>query len=312
MNNIIRFWNQNRKMIIIGIMAIVLLIVIIQLLNQMAIQQNKPNNTIQNEEKEEKLPTKSIVGDSTIGKEVSKSNVELIEAFTKECNDGNIAKAYEMLTDDCKQVLFPKEENFKNGYVNLVFSNKRICNIENFRSSQKLYTYRVTFYEDILATGNAQNAQSYQDYITIDENAEGGKLNINSFIKRKEIGKEEEKEGIKITVISQIVYKDHEDYEIKIENNTNKRIAIDSREKSRTVYLVGDKNVSYSSNIHEIANNLYEIPAYFKRTYYLKFNKIYDTSNSKSVNFSDMIPDYERYEQTPEETKERIKISVNL
>lgn len=312
MNNIIRFWNQNRKMIIIGVIAIVLLIVIIQVLNQIVKEQNRPSNNVQNVEKQEELPTKSIIGDKTIAVETTKSNVDLIETFIQECNNGNITKAYEMLTEDCREVLFPKEENFKNGYLNIIFSNKRMSNIENFRSNNKLYTYRVTLYDDILATGNAQNAQSYQDYITIDENAKEGKLNINSFIQKKVIDKEEEKDGIKITLLSQIIYKDHEDYEIKVENNTNKRISIDSREKSRSIYLVGSNNATYSSNIHEMASNLYEIPAYFSRTYYIKFNKIYDTSRSRSVSFSDIIPDYEAYEQTPEKVEERVKISISI
>ena len=44
MNNIIRFWNQNRKGIIAGIAAIVFLIVIIQVLNEMARQRNQAQN----------------------------------------------------------------------------------------------------------------------------------------------------------------------------------------------------------------------------------------------------------------------------
>lgn len=313
MNNIIRFWNQNRKGIIAGIAAIVLLIVIIQILNQMAKKQREEKNNTQIIEEQEELPTKSIIGADTVSKEVTKSNVEMIESFIEKCNNGDIVGAYQMLTDDCKEILFSTEENFKKGYYNIIFKNKKISNIENFLSKDKRYTYKVSFYDDILSTGNAQNSETYQDYITIDENSKNGKLNINSFIYKKDINKETEKNGIKITIISQQIYKENEKYEIKIENNTNKRILIDTREKSKSVYLVGSNNVTYNSYIDELSSVLYEIPANFSRTYKIRFNKIYSSGiQTTKVVFSDIVPDYEKYSQTPDEMKERVQISVNI
>lgn len=315
MNNIIRFWNKNRRGIIVGIAAIVLLIVAIQALNQMARikKEEEKNNKIELTEEEKKLPTQSIIGGDNVSIETTKSNVEIIEEFIEKCNNNDIEGAYSMLTDECKEELFTTQENFKKGYYDIIFNGKKIGNIENYISNNKRYTYKVTFYEDILSTGNANNSKSYQDYITIDENSENGKLNINSFIYKKEINKQAEVNGIKITVVSQQVYKENEKYEIKIENNTNKRILIDTRAKNKSVYLVGSNNVSYDSYISEISSTLYEIPANFYRTYEIKFNKIYSLGiQSSGIVFSDIVADYEKYKQTPEEVKERIKISVNI
>lgn len=310
MNNIIRFWNQNRKGIIVGIIAIVLLIVIIQVLNQIEKNKLKQDNTNTLTEEEKNLPTKSIIGGDTISIEKTKDNVEIIENFIEKCNNGDITAAYQMLTDECKEVLFSTEESFKKGYYNIIFSSKKLSSIENFLSDNKRYTYQVKFYDDILSTGNAENAQSYQDYITIDEN---GKLNINSFIYKKNINKETEENGIKIIILSQEIYKDNEKYQIKIENNTDKRISINTREYSKSVYLVGSNNVTYNSNIAELSSILYEIPANFYRTYTIKFNKIYSSGvETKGIVFSDIIPDYEQYKQTPNETTKRIQISVSI
>ena len=313
MNNIIRFWNQNRRGIIAGIAAIVLLIVIIQALNQITKNQLKQNNIETLTEEEKKLPTKSIIGENSTSVEKTKDNVNIINEFVQKCNDGNLTAAYEMLTDDCKEVLFKTEENFKKGYIDIIFSTKRLINIENFISEDKRYTYKVGFYDDILSTGNAQNFESYQDYITIDENSKNGKLNINNLIYKKEINKETEINGIKVTIISQQIYKDNEKYEIKVENNNNKRISINSGKYKKSVYVVGSNNVTYNSNISEIASILHEIPANSYRTYTIKFNKIYSLGvETKRVVFSDIVPDYEQYKQTPDKTEERIKISVNL
>lgn len=312
MNNIIRFWNQNRKGIIAGIAAIVLLIVVIQVLNQIAKQQKEQNNN-EIELTEEDLPTKSIIGGDSVSVETTKGNVEIIESFIEKCNNGDITGAYAMLTNDCKEVLFSSEESFKKGYYDIIFKSKRISKIENFLSKNKRYTYKVTFSNDILATGNAENSKSYQDYITIDENSENGKINLNSFIYKKNINKESEKEGIKVNILSQEIYKDNEKYQIKIENNTNKRILIDTGEKSKSVYLVGSNNITYNSYIYEISSILYELPAKFNRTYSIRFNKIYSSGvQTEGIVFSDIVADCEKYSQTPDEVKERVKISVNI
>lgn len=312
MNNIMRFWNQNRKGIIAGIIAIVLIIAIIQGLNQMAKQQNQKRreNTQIEEEQEENLPTESIIGGGSVSKEVAKESVTTIEKFVQECNQGNISNAYAMLTDDCKEALFKTEENFKRGYYDIIFKKKRMSDIESFMNSGKRHTYQVKFYEDVLSSGNAKDPESYQDYITIDEN---GKLSINSLIYQQEINKKTEKEGVTITILSKQVYKDNEKYEIKIENNTDKRILIDTRKQSKSIYLVGTNNVAYNSNIAEIGSVLYEIPAHIYRTYTLRFNKAYSGGvGSKGIVFSDIVQDYEQYKQTPNEVKERLQISISI
>ena len=48
-----------------------------------------------------------------------------------------------------------------------------------------------------------------------------GKLNINSFICKKEINKQAESNGIKITVLSQEVYKDNETMKKLVTNAMN-------------------------------------------------------------------------------------------
>ena len=45
MNKLIRYWNQNRVKIILVVAVIAFLIIVIQLLNQVARENNKANNT---------------------------------------------------------------------------------------------------------------------------------------------------------------------------------------------------------------------------------------------------------------------------
>lgn len=314
MNYIIRFWNQNRKGIIAVAVAIVLLIIVVQVLNQMAKDaNNKKNTNTQLSEEEQKLPTQSLIGSGNVSTQETKNNTEIIETFIQKCNEKDIKSAYAMLTQDCKDTLFSTEEAFQKGYVDIIFKTKRISNIELFLSKNNRVTYQVKLYDDMLATGNGTTSNSYQDYITIDENSSSGKLNINSFICKKEINQETEVAGIKVIILAQEIYKDSEQYQIKIENNTDKRILIDTATKAKSVYLVGNNNVTYDSYLSELSSILYEIPANFYRNYTIKFNKIYSAGvESKGIVFSDMVADYEAYHIAPEQVTNRVQISVSL
>lgn len=312
MNKIIRIWNKNRKLVIFGALLIVFVIIAIQLLNQLAKaqkeQDKKNNNTIQ--ESIEKLPTESVITGEKVDTELTKSNVNMIEEFVTKCNNKDISGAYSMLTEECKQTIFKTQESFQKGYYDIIFKENRICDIENYKNLSKLNTYKVKLYSDVLSTGDTDNTTSYQDYITIDQNSK--KISINSLIYVKEINKSEEKDGIKITILKQQVYKDYERYEINIENKTNKRILIDTKKGSRSIYVLGSNNISYSAYTSEISSNLYEIPAYFNKTYNIKFDKIYNDITVKSLTFSDIVSDYEKYNKNPEEIKERVRITVNI
>ena len=313
MNKLIRYWNQNRVKIILVVAVITFLIIVIQLLNQVAKENNKANNT-KKENVVEGLPTESIIGGQTVSTEKTEVNVNEIESFIKKCNSGDIEGAYNMLTDDCKDVLFAnKIENFKKGYYNIIFSSKRTGDIENFISDSNRYTYRVKFYADMLSTGSTQDVESYQDYITIDQNMSEGKLSINSLLYTNKINKESELNGVKVIVVSQQIYKDYEKYEIKFENTTNNRILIDTRTQTKSVYILGSNNITYESNMSEISSALCEIPANFYRTYTIRFNKTYSSGvTTKGIAFSDIVPDYKTYIQNTKEYKQRLKIGISI
>ena len=127
MNRIIRFWNQNRGMLIFAIIALAFLIIIVHVLNALVRDQNKEkmqNQAVLTEE-EKALPRQSIIGGSTVDVETTKDNVEAIDTFIEYCNNGDTTAAYNMLTDDCKEELYPTEETFADGYRNIIFTTKR-------------------------------------------------------------------------------------------------------------------------------------------------------------------------------------------
>lgn len=313
MNKIIRMWNQNRKKIIIIVSIVVFFFLILQILNNIAkenIRQQNIDNNIRNENTiDEKIPTTSIITGEKVDKNISQNNLELIQDFTNKCNEGKIEEAYGMLSDGCKEVLFPTVQKFKNNYYNVIFKYIRTIKVENYKNSSTTNTYAVTFYEDIISTGNIGQANNYKDYITVEKNT--NKLNINSLITSKKLESKTEKLGLKIRILRQEIYIDYEIYKLEFQNNTENTILLDTLKSSKSIYLLDNNDIKYGSFTTEIAGSLFELPMYGMKNLSIKFNKKYEPINdTKKLGFSDIILNYEKYKE--QNTQEREKIELDL
>jgi len=316
MRNIIRLFNQNRKLIIIVVGVIAFIIIIIQLLNSIVKENNKNKNTNQIaniRENQEDLPSQSIITGEKVDTEVTKSNVSIIEEFVEKCNNNDIEGAYNMLTDECKEALFPTQGDFESKYYNIIFTSKKVADIDNFRNGIGLYTYRVKIYNNILSTGNASDTSSHQDYMTIDEKSENGKLNVYSFITSKQLGEEVEKDGVIVRVVRKEIYKDNEKYQVEVQNTNKNPIVLDTKESNNRIYIIDSNGTKYYSNVYDMSKVSLEIPANFTKEYTFKFNKIYNTGlTTKSINFIDIVIDYEGYINGTEDVSDRLVINVSL
>lgn len=314
MNRLIRLWNQNRKKIIITVLAVVFLIVVIQVLNQFAKKNNQKKEDISNTTSTDvPLPTKSVISEKTVSSEVTKNNVNVIDEFIKYCNNGNIQKAYDLLSDECKIALYPTVDKFKGLYYNNIFSENRIYNIQNWISYNSYNTYLVDFYNDVMATGKVENTIEYQDYITVNEK-DNSKISINSFIRYDEINTVFEDDTFKIAVIGRQVYKEYEIYTMQVENKTDKTIVLDTKNKTDSLYIRDNKNVVYKAILSSLTTE--DLTVYENNTTKLdiKFNKKYNGSSDKIKNiiFTDIVKDNETYEQNKASYKERMRVIIEI
>ncbi len=314
MNRLIRLWNQNRKKIIVTVLAVVFLIVVIQILNQFAKKNNQKKEDISNTiNTEVPLPTKSVISEKTVSSEVTKNNVNVIDKFIKYCNNGNIQEAYDLLSDECKVALYPTVDKFKGLYYNNIFSENRIYNIQNWISYNSYNTYLVDFYNNVMATGKVENTIEYQDYITINEKNDN-KININSFIKYDEINTIFEDDTFKFVVIGRQVYKEYEIYTMQVENKTDKDILLDTKNKTDSLYIRDSQNVVYKAILSSLTTE--DLTVYENNTIKLniKFNKKYNGASNKikHIIFTDIVKDNEVYEQNKENYKERLRVTIEI
>ena len=183
MHKFMRFVRQNKKKIIKVALIVAFLFGCLQLLNYVAKSNEnqieiKSNNKsdIKNETNGAIVSDKSALSGGSVSTTEIKKVSSKIEEFVGYCNEHDVEKAYDMLSDSCKEELYPSQEYFEENYYNQVFEKgKKTYSIENWTGN----TYIVKFKGDLLATGKSSDGFTYQDYITIDEKEK--KLNINKY-----------------------------------------------------------------------------------------------------------------------------------
>lgn len=316
-NKIIRYINQNKKKILIIIAAIAGLIIVIQFLNGVAGSMlNSGTGSSENiSAKNEKVyqPNKTVFGNTVIKENTAKDNNEIIDKFIKFCINGEIEEAYNLLTPECKEICYSSVESFKNNYCKKIFSNKDDYNIQSWITNDSNYTYKVRFTENLLATGKSSSG-TLEDYITIVKNNDELKLNINSYVSRQNIDKEEKRNNINVKVRYKDIYIDREEYLISVTNNTDNDVMIDSLNTTDGISLIGDnKKMIYQAFTNELGKYDVTVPSGNTKRIRIKFSKEYNLArSSKQIAFSDIILNIDKYKEDPNNEENKAKIVIEI
>lgn len=298
MHNLRRFFYQNKNQIIKTMAIIIFIFLIIQLINYFVKKNsekevaNTKSNTITDKTTTISGSDKGLISEQSAitGKDLSKeqlnNGVTAINNFVSFCNEQNLESAYNLLTDECKQQMYTSLEAFKQAYYNDVFNGeKKICTIENWAGD----TYKVDIKEDMLSTGKA-NDYSKQDFITVKKVNGEYKLNINNYIGYTQINKKTTKDNIIMEVISENIYKEYEEYTIKVTNNTENVIQLDNTNSTKTLYLEDSKGMKYSYYSHELTEPMLTVQAGQTKEITIKFYSSYVyTKNIEYIVFSNII-----------------------
>ncbi len=321
MNNLIHWYYQNKEKILKVLLIIAFILIIIYIINlfitnKSTIDIDNSINTSNNNLYDNNATniyisnTTAISGENLSAEKASEVN-KTISKFIEYCRDQNVEEAYNMLSDDCKEVGFKTLEQFTKEYVNPKFNKNQTYKIQLWQGK----TYRIDLSEDMLATGNINDNVKNIEYITIVDQGNESKLNINNYIGKKEINKKSSQEDITITVIEKQIYIDYEIYSFKVENNTNKTIKLDSLESTGTIYLLDSNQNKYKAQMHEILESDILIREKHITEFAVKFSNQYSTRrNIRSINFSNLILDYDSYISIEDKTKFNLiyKFVINL
>jgi hypothetical protein len=297
---------ENRYVIFVIIFAIILFFSVVRELNtNIKNKTNEKTNSISNNTVNQtgisNYSNTTILTGQTVSDKIQTSSTQIIEDFINYCNNGEVFASSMQL--------------FKEKYINRIFTTKKMVSMQNWINSYG-YTYRVKILDDMISSGKITSSQDeIEDYYTIIQQNNEYKLSINGYIGKQNINKKIDLDGIIISIVSKNIYKEYEEYSIKIENGTENTILLDSQEKTDTIYLVGSNDCNYKAYSYELDKSALTVKANGTNTITIRFNKLY--SNQTVINelvFNDIISNYDEYENLQNKTqyKNRLKASIEL
>lgn len=302
MGGIIKWYNQNRKRIWLTIGIIILVIVLIKVLNSISHEQlsNKNNEIRNNANNANKQLMNSISmpkSESVIsGEKLSTSQkdmLEILDKFGNYCTTGDIEKAYNLLSKECKEEMYPTQEVFEEAYYKRIFNGtKRKISAQNWIGN----TYKVK-YTEVSSSAGGNNGYAIQDYITLVTDKEGYvKLNINNYIGREKINKTVQKNDLKFNVVETDVYMDYQTYTYEITNSSNRTVFLNDPTIDSAMYLEDKNKKQYTAYLHELSPaEMNIVPGETKRLTVKYYNKYNSNKVIKNIVFGRIILDYESY-----------------
>lgn len=286
------FYRKNKEKIrLLGKVAFIVLIAVF--IFYLAIKNNIRQSSMNNnyEPQTTYKPKETIISGNDVAEEKYQEDSKIVKEFVEYCNNGKTEEAYNLLTDGCKQNLYPTLEDFKQKYCDRYFNTKKEYSLQSWIKKGNNVTYQMRIMEDIISSGQYQSGGTYQDYITVLE--EEKKVNINGYIGKKEINKNTNLEGLNIDIVKVEVYMDYEEYTLKVTNNTQNVVMLDSmKNPTYTLRLVASGN-SYPVRIKSISYTELIVNPDEEREMKIQFNKGYSSeSNANSIMFSQIVRNY--------------------
>lgn len=309
------FWRDNKEKIIEIAKVFGILIAVSTCATLIFSNNNRNVNENSIISKEIYKPRDAIISNGEISEKVFEQESLEIEAFVDYCNEKNYSEAYNLLSEECKEKIYPTLEDFIENYCEKIFQQNREFHLQAWAKDNYANTYKIRYTDDFMATGQYEDTIKYEDYITVitnEENMENKKLNINNYIGTEEINKEVKKDIIDVQILNVDIYINYITYNLNIKNISNERILLDNL-NSNTIKLIGSNGASYkldSTNLNTL-NLLLDINE--QKNIKITFNKQYGSGIvGNKIEFRKVIPNYFEYLKSNETYNNYKEIIINL
>ncbi len=223
------------------------------------------------------------------GGTVPKKDVEevnnTIDKYFNYCNNKEYQNAYNMLTKDCKEYLYNNSISEFKIYIDNLFKNKKIYNIQNYSNVDNIYIYNIRILDDIMSTGTTGGYETYQEKIALIEENGSMKISNQGYIGKKiYTNLTGEDDFVKVKILSKNMSYTKEEYLVEITNKTNGYILFANGMTANEITLnLGDQ----SRAALDLVNNNIMLAPRGTTTQYLLFNKYYDDRKDPSeINFN--------------------------
>lgn len=315
MHNLIRYYNKNRFRVWTAILVIVFILILMQIFNSFAKQQKMEQQNNTEEETTSNVvsynkESKTIISGENISDKYKDDFGQLIDEFCTHCINHEPEKAYDLLSNNMKNVKYKTVEIFKALYYNDRFEGNKQYTFQAWSNSKDIYIYQVKVFDNMLSTGRSSEENYKEDFITIVPEGGDLKLNIDKYIGRKEIFKKASNDTLQVSVQISDIYMNYEIYTFNIKNNTDEKILLDTRKKTDTTFLVDNLDNKFYSILYENKESDLILEPKEMKTIQIKFNDAYrENMEIKEINFEDIV-NYQAYKQNREIESNTFKIEI--
>jgi predicted Zn-dependent protease len=214
----IRQWlKKYRRIIIITLIALAIVYVVNYILKNLP-EEEIPKTTY--------TPNISVMAEDEVPEKWHETIESTIDTFVQRCNNKEYEAAYNMISDDCKEAVYPTLSSFQK-FVDAKFKTKRSYSIQNFSNVGKQYIYDVNLMEDLMATGlTGKELYTDEEKFVFTEDDESLKLAISGFVRKNDLNIFAEDENLKVNIDCKYVFYDYELYKVTITNKTEHSIVI--------------------------------------------------------------------------------------
>lgn len=230
-------------------------------------------------------PHTAIMDSSTVPKKQQEPIENLIDEYISYCNNKEYENAYNMLSSECRNELYPNIEDFKI-YIDSIFDEEKIYSIQNYSNVDNVYIYKVDIFEDILATGltGKENFATYSEKFVITNDNGNLTLAIREYIGNTNNYQVYEDNYIKVEIEEVIQSYENQTYKVKLTNRTEYTIVLADQTENYEIMLELENETRDIQNIPY--KGIYLLP-YEEKELELKFVKFFDEDETaKSIIFN--------------------------
>ena len=138
MKKFIALYNKNRKKFWKVVIIIVFIFILTRLLNYRARLKNKNMNYDVNQLiaiSKQDMPYKSAISNNKVDEYIFFEQNNLVSKFVEYCNSNKIKQAYDLLSMECKEDVFPTLSDFENCYYKNIFNKEIEYSLKNWDDS---------------------------------------------------------------------------------------------------------------------------------------------------------------------------------
>lgn len=294
MHKLWRFYNQNKLKVWAIALAIILGWLMLQVVNNALKEANQTQENMNNEETTSNVvsysnESQSIISGGSISSKYSEDLAQVIEQFYTYCINHEPQKAYDMLSDDMKRLMYQSEDLFEKLYYAEKFNGNKQFSFQSWTRSNDIYIYQVKIFDDMLSSGRTDD-NYIEDFVTVVPDDGSYKLNVNRYIGTEVVNKRNEDDILSVEVGNVDKYMDYEVYTLRIKNKTDNEIILDTRRKTDSCYVMDNLGNKFEAFLYENNEEDFSFSPQQSKTIKIKFSDAYrESMEIQSIHFEDIV-----------------------